>query len=173
VSHRFPAVLRMLVLVPATIALSITMALSAAPAAMAAPVPNRTAPTAMAAALRIGQVRGLRIVRLAGAQRGKPYRYGSRGPHSFDCSGYTGYIYREVHLALARTADAQYHQARHIARTRARPGDLVFWLSGRHAYHVAIYAGRGRVWHAPRTGERVKLVRIFDARHVRFGRIGL
>jgi cell wall-associated NlpC family hydrolase len=35
--------------------------------------------------------------------------------------------------------------------------------------HVGIYAGHGRIWHAPRPGARVRLERIWT-RNVRYGR---
>jgi cell wall-associated NlpC family hydrolase len=115
------------------------------------------------------RVRGEHIVAAARAQRGKPYRFGATGPRAFDCSGLTGYVYRTVHIALPRTAQQQYRAARPVSRAEARPGDLVFWLHGRHAYHVGVYAGGGRVWHAPKQGDRVKLARIWGRVH--YGRI--
>ena len=116
------------------------------------------------------RLRGLRIVAAAAAQRGKPYRRGAQGPAAFDCSGLSGYAYRAVHLRLPRTANQQYHAVTPIGRAHARPGDLVFWVRGGHAYHVAVYAGAGRVWHAPKPGDRVRLARIWGSREVRFGR---
>jgi cell wall-associated NlpC family hydrolase len=147
------------VLMSAVAALSV-----AAPARAVAPVPLSPA--------EIGRVRGERIVAVASAQHGKPYRHGAQGPRAFDCSGLTGYVYRSVHLKLPRTAAQQYHAARRVGRAAARPGDLVFWVHGSHAYHVAIYAGGGRVWHAPKPGDRVRLARIWEAGSVRFGRVG-
>jgi cell wall-associated NlpC family hydrolase len=123
-------------------------------------------------ASRLVQIRGIRIVAAAGAQRGKPYRRGAQGPTAFDCSGLTGYAYRAAHIRLPRTANDQYHAARRIGRAAARPGDLVFWVSGKHAYHVAVYAGSGRVWHAPKPGDRVRLAKIFSPGQTRFGRVG-
>ena len=118
-------------------------------------------------------MRGYRIVAVARAQQGKPYRFGARGPNAFDCSGLSGYAYRKVHLTLPRTANDQYHATRHVSRSAARPGDLVFWVRGGHAYHVGIYAGNGRVWHAPKPGSRVKLAPIFSPGEVHFGRVGV
>jgi cell wall-associated NlpC family hydrolase len=71
------------------------------------------------------------------------YREGGTSPVTgFDCSGYTQYAYRLAKVAnLPRTAEQQRHAVRLIARAQARPGDLVFYLSGGRAYHVAIYAG--------------------------------
>ena len=51
-----------------------------------------------------------------------------------------------------------------------RPGDLVFFFSGSHVYHVAMYAGHGKIWHAPKPGDRVKLVPLWTT-HVRYGRV--
>jgi cell wall-associated NlpC family hydrolase len=118
------------------------------------------------------RTRGVRIVAFAKAQKGKPYRMGSRGPRAFDCSGLTSYIYRKANLKLARTANSQFHQARRISGKILRPGDLVFWVRGGHAYHVAVYAGGGKIWHAPKPGDRVKLAEVFDRGRVRYGRIG-
>jgi cell wall-associated NlpC family hydrolase len=126
-----------------------------------------------ASAIQIARVRGARIVAAAGAQHGKPYRRGAQGPVAFDCSGLSSYAYRAVNIHLPRTADQQYRTARRITKSTARPGDLVFWVSGRHAYHVAVYAGAGRVWHAPKPGDRISLAKIWSPKEVRFGRIGV
>ena len=149
-----------------------------APAVPARPTTAAAAPQAKAArttapAARAARMRGYRIVAVARAQQGKPYRFGARGPNAFDCSGLSGFAYRQVHLTLPRTANDQYHATRRISRPAARPGDLVFWVRGGHAYHVGVYAGNGRVWHAPRPGSRVKLAAIFSPGEVHFGRIGL
>ena len=131
------------------------------------------AKTTTAPAARAARMRGYRIVAVARAQQGKPYRFGARGPNAFDCSGLSGYAYRKVHLTLPRTANDQYHATKHVPRPAARPGDLVFWVRGGHAYHVGIYAGNGRVWHAPKPGSRVKLAPIFSPGEVHFGRVGI
>lgn len=134
--------------------------------------PARTGTAASLSPSTLQRLRGARIVAVAGAQRGKPYRRGAQGPGAFDCSGLSGYAYRAVHIRLPRTANEQYHAAHPISRGAARPGDLVFWVSGRHAYHVAVYAGTGRVWHAPKPGDRVRLAKIWSPGAVRFGRVG-
>ncbi|WP_205650214.1 C40 family peptidase [Actinoplanes solisilvae] len=125
-----------------------------------------------APAQAVTTVRGNQIVAAARAQQGKPYKHGSHGPGAFDCSGLTGFAYAQVRITLPRTAQAQYRAARKVSPPAARPGDLVFWLAGGRAYHVAVYAGGGRVWHAPKPGDRVKLAPIWSRNQVRFGRIG-
>jgi len=156
------------VLAALTIVPGAAEAARSAPAAVAAPA-ARSTPAQVAYAARM---RSYHIVAAARAQRGKPYRFGARGPSAFDCSGLTGYAYRSVRLSLPRTADGQFRATRPVAKSMARPGDLVFWISGGHAYHVAVYAGAGRVWHAPHAGRRVQLAAIWSWREVRFGRIG-
>ena len=156
--------------------LAVVAVLAAAGGLLAAPQAAQAAPAkpaaAAAAAARAALLRGTRIVAAARSQRGKPYRLGAGGPSAFDCSGLTGYAYARARIKLPRTAQAQYRVARPVARSAARAGDLVFWVSGGRAYHVGVYAGQGRVWHAPKPGDRVKLATIWSARQVRFGRIG-
>ena len=87
---------------------------------------------------------GSRIVAQAARLVGAPYAYGGAGPGGFDCSGYTSYVYSAAHVAnLAHNSETQRHQVRIIPAAQARPGDLIFYMSGGTAYHVAIYAGGG------------------------------
>ena len=105
-----------------------------------------------------------RVLALAAALRGRPYVWGAAGPRSFDCSGYTLYVYRHATgRALPHSANAQYHLAHRESKGAVRPGDLIFFLSGGHAYHVAIYAGHGLIWHAPHPGANVRLAPIFSS----------
>ncbi|WP_323099331.1 C40 family peptidase [Intrasporangium sp. YIM S08009] len=107
---------------------------------------------------------GTRAVRVAAAQKGKPYRWGAAGPTAFDCSGLVHYVY-DARLAqdLPRTANAQRLDTTRVSRSGVRPGDLIFFMRSGKAYHVGIYAGSGKVWHAPKPGKRVELVRIWTS----------
>jgi cell wall-associated NlpC family hydrolase len=99
-----------------------------------------------------------RVLRVAASLAGRPYRYGAVGPGSFDCSGYTRYVFAHaVGRSLPHSSSQQYSVVHHVARSAIRPGDLIFFTSGGHIYHVAIYAGRGLIWHAPHTGDHVRL----------------
>jgi cell wall-associated NlpC family hydrolase len=101
------------------------------------------------------------VLRLAAALRGRPYHYGAVGPRSFDCSGFTRYVFgRAAHRSLPHSSSAQHRLAHKIARSAIRPGDLVFFVSRGHVYHVGIYAGHGLIWHAPHTGDHVRLAAI-------------
>ena len=104
---------------------------------------------------------GARIVAIARHYVGHArYVEGGASPRTgFDCSGFTLYVYARAHVRrLPHNAEAQrrLHGMRRIARAKARPGDLIFYLSGGYAYHVAIYAGHGMQYAAatPRDGIR-------------------
>ncbi len=104
---------------------------------------------------------GLRAVHVAAAKRGAPYRWGAVGPHRFDCSGLTMWVYARLGRRLPRTAAQQYAATRHIAASSRRPGDLVFFKTrSGFVHHVGIYAGAGQLWHAPGTGDHVRRARI-------------
>lgn len=98
-----------------------------------------------------------RIVDAAAAQAGKPYAYGAAGPDSFDCSGLTQYVHREVGIDLPRTTDQQEAAVTQIAKSDKQPGDLIFFHDGGSAYHVGIYAGDNKIWAAPESGDVVHL----------------
>jgi cell wall-associated NlpC family hydrolase len=81
-----------------------------------------------------------------------PYVYGADGPRAFDCSGFTKWVFSRMGRHLPRTAAAQSGAVHHVSRAARHRGDLVFFSSGRHVYHVAIYAGHNSVWHSPVQG---------------------
>ncbi len=113
----------------------------------------------------------LKVLGTAAQYKGRPYRYGASGPSSFDCSGYTGYVLRKaLGKKLPRTSRAQYSATKHISKRSVRPGDLLFFSNGGRIYHVAIYAGGGKIWHAPYSGTRVRKDRIWTS-NWRAGRV--
>jgi cell wall-associated NlpC family hydrolase len=110
------------------------------------------------------------LMKVAASKKGAPYRYGATGPHAFDCSGYTRWVFRHVGRHLPRTSRAQARYAHHIRRSHRRTGDLVFFRSHGRVYHVGIYAGHNRIWHSPRPGGHVSRVHLWT-RHVFYGRV--
>lgn len=116
------------------------------------------------------RVNGTQILRIAAKYKGVPYRYGGSTPSGFDCSGYTSYVFRQAGIELPRIAQGQLRWSKRITAAQAKPGDLAFYLSGTYAYHVAIYAGDGMIWHSPRPGEKVKKVKIRNHK-MAYGRI--
>lgn len=111
-----------------------------------------------------------KALKVAASKKGAPYRYGATGPSSFDCSGLTLYSYKKAGKILPRTAQQQYNRTRHISAGERRRGDLVFFHAGGYVYHVGIYAGKNRIWHSPKTGDVVRLVKIWSS-SVRYGRV--
>jgi cell wall-associated NlpC family hydrolase len=87
------------------------------------------------------------------AHLGKPYRWGGNGPANFDCSGYVGYVWRQLNLRQGDyTADAMYDNFRlgnwpavNVAPEDADLGDLVFYGSGTNAGHVVFALSPGHV----------------------------
>ncbi|MEW2417506.1 bifunctional lytic transglycosylase/C40 family peptidase [Streptomyces sp. NPDC046866] len=84
----------------------------------------------------------------------------------FDCSSLVQYSYWPT-TKLPRTAAEQYGATsdRAVSRNDLQPGDLLFWSHGSSSsiYHVAMYAGDGKVLHAPRTGKNVEIVPLATA----------
>lgn len=59
---------------------------------------------------------------------GKPYRYAGRGPHSFDCSGFTSFVFKEFGFNLAASSVGQDRQFPAVEDKKSlRKGDLVFF----------------------------------------------
>ncbi len=81
---------------------------------------------------------------------GQPYVYGGAGPRSFDCSGFTLYVFKKVGINLPHLASSQAKYGTSVKKSELRPGDLVFF--GYHGSssieHVGIYAGDGNFLHA-------------------------
>lgn len=123
-------------------------------------------------------------LRKAATGIGTPYAYGGGGPSGpstgfcdgtngylggvcvadntvgFDCSSLVQYAYWPD-VKLPRTAAAQYGATVDNAVSRAdlKPGDLMFWAHrDGFIYHVAMYAGDGKILQAPRTGKNVEVV---------------
>jgi cell wall-associated NlpC family hydrolase len=106
---------------------------------------------------------GRAVLDAAESRLGAPYRYGGAGPDGFDCSGLVTYAYRQLGVAVPRTAAQQFAAATPVPRGELRPGDLVFFrLDGRDVSHVGIYAGDERFVHAPQSGGNVRVARLDD-----------
>lgn len=96
----------------------------------------------------------------ANSQRGTPYRYGTSGGGTFDCSGFTSAMYRKVGIRLPRTAAEQFGVGQRIGKTSLTKGDLVFFrnTAGRRGVsHVGIYSGNGMFIHASSRGHAVRI----------------
>ena len=93
---------------------------------------------------------GEQIVALAKQYLGTPYVLGGNGPSSFDCSGFTKYIYAQFGYTLNRTATDQLQNGVSVSRDELQPGDLVFFKynTSKPVSHVGIYICNGEFIHA-------------------------
>ncbi len=100
----------------------------------------------------------LRIIEKARQYIGVDYKWGESGENGFDCSGYVKYIFGQFGYALPHSSLAQYNKSKRLVQSKARPGDLVFFItSGNKISHVGIYLGNNKFIHAPRTGRQVRV----------------
>ena len=94
------------------------------------------------------------VLNEAYAQLGKPYVWGATGADTFDCSGFTQYVYKHATgIDISRTTYTQIDVGQPVSQDQLQPGDLVF----PHAGHVGIYVGNGQMINAPQTGEVVRV----------------
>lgn len=111
--------------------------------------------------------RGIKALRRAKSRAGAPYSYGGDGPHSFDCSGLTQWVYKKLGRKLPHSSSGQVGHTFKVKKPRK--GDLVFFYGSGGVYHVGIYAGKrdGRrwIWHSPRPGETVQKDPIWTDSH--------
>lgn len=99
------------------------------------------------------------VLNLAYGQLGKPYQYGATGTSTFDCSGFTQYVYKNATgRDISRTTYSQINVGTPVSQSQLQPGDLVF----PHTGHVGIYVGNGQMIHAPQTGDVVKVSPVYN-----------
>jgi cell wall-associated NlpC family hydrolase len=94
---------------------------------------------------------------------GTPYRWGAMGPNAFDCSGLVKWSFANAGRSLPRTSRAMAGVGVPVAKSDLQPGDLVFFY--KPISHVGIYIGNGKIVHASRKGQPVK---ISDMANMRF-----
>ncbi|MGI3780588.1 MAG: C40 family peptidase [Janthinobacterium lividum] len=91
---------------------------------------------------------GAEALAFAKKQLGDRYEYGAAGPGRWDCSGLSVKAWAAAGTKLPHSSKAQSWIGEKVKKSDLRPGDLVFLCSG--PSHVGIYAGGGKVIHAPK-----------------------
>jgi len=127
--------------------------------------PGTTDGTTATTTALVGRTRALRAVSYARKQIGDPYGFAQAGPKRFDCSGLTMRSYKAVKVGIGgHSSTAQWRKAsrshRLVSYKHRKPGDLIFYGRPGAVYHVAIYAGHGRMIEAPYPGKRVREVKV-------------
>ncbi|GGS86589.1 hypothetical protein GCM10010156_51410 [Planobispora rosea] len=109
-----------------------------------------------------GKVTGQDVVEQARRYLGVPYLWGGTEPsRGLDCSGLVQLVYKKLGISLPRVSQDQQNEGRSIPSLKqAQPGDLLTF--GSPATHIGIYIGDGKMLHAPRTGDVVKIVNMDD-----------
>ena len=116
---------------------------------------SRGSETTAAASSSMGE----QVVAYAKQFLGTPYVYGGNGPNSFDCSGFTKYVYAHFGVTLNRTATDQLANGASVSKSQLQPGDLVFFKANttKPVSHVGIYIGGGQFIHASTNTYTVKI----------------
>lgn len=100
-------------------------------------------------------------LKAAVSKLGRPYVWGAEGPDTFDCSGLVQWAYGQAGVRMPRVTHQQWVTGPQVPFAQAQPGDLLFWRNDPtnpdYISHVAIYWGEGKMLHAPRTGDVVKI----------------
>lgn len=81
------------------------------------------------------------IVNLAESQAGKPYKWNTNGPDTYDCSGFIVWLYRRLgYLTEKEDLNTIGLALMHMQVDSPSPGDLCFYGQG----HVMLYLGNGK-----------------------------
>ena len=99
------------------------------------------------------------IVTFAKKYLGYKYVWGAAGPSSFDCSGFTQYVFKKNGITLPRTSAEQSKKGTKVVKSKLQAGDLVFFSgingSGSGVSHVGIYIGNDKFIHAANSSRGV------------------
>jgi cell wall-associated NlpC family hydrolase len=119
---------------------------------------NLPGPPEWKAADRVPRARGVDPGRRGGSGQlfdmarsflGAPYVFGTAGPQTFDCSGFTKYLFNRVlGVNLPHQAKQQAQVTKSVRREDLKPGDLLFFRYGRlggDIDHVEVYLGNGKM----------------------------
>lgn len=98
---------------------------------------------------------GAHVVTEAKRFLGLRYLWGGTSAWGFDCSGLVWNVFHTLGKTVPRDSGPQSRAGKRVTGP-LRPGDLVFW--GSPAFHVAIFAGGGRMIEAPDSAHAVRLV---------------
>ncbi|ANF32121.1 hypothetical protein A0130_10935 [Leifsonia xyli] len=136
---------------------------SATSSSTSAPAVSSTSATDFASALSgaldspaTGTVTGADVVADAKKYLGVPYVFGGTSASGLDCSGLVQRVFKDLGIDVPRLVSGQSKVGTEIpSLAQAQPGDIIVTNGGEH---IVIYAGDGKVIHAPSEGRNVSLV---------------
>lgn len=93
---------------------------------------------------------GQAVVDYAKKFLGCKYTYGGAGPSSFDCSGFTQYVYKKFGISLSHSAVAQASNGSKVEKSNLQLGDLIIFRDwdNKSIGHCGIYIGNSKFIHA-------------------------
>ena len=96
---------------------------------------------------------------------GKPYVWGAQGPNSFDCSGFTYYVFKnKAGIVLPRTSSAQSKYGTSVSWSNLKAGDLMFFdtngANNGQVSHVGLYIGNGQMIHASSSQRKIVITSV-------------
>ena len=90
---------------------------------------------------------------------GTKYVWAANGPSSFDCSGFTKYVFNQIGITLPRYSGHQANIGKKIKFENLKKGDLVFFDTEKkfthHVNHVGIFIGNNKFIHASSAKKKV------------------
>lgn len=94
-----------------------------------------------------------KVISLAKSLLGKSYVWGAQGPSTFDCSGFTYYVFKNAaNITLPRVSQDQSTYGTYVSKSNLKAGDLIFFdtvgPNNGAVTHVGIYIGNGQFIHA-------------------------
>ena len=107
-----------------------------------------------------------KVVRIAESYLGVPYRYGGTSKRGMDCSGLVYKSFQAVGKSIPRTSLQQSETGRRISMRSLRPGDLVFFKTGKSSQrinHVGIVSSV--------QGRKVTFIHASSSRGVKYDRL--
>lgn len=122
-----------------------------------------------------GSADGHPAVAAAKEYLGVPYLWGGTDPSKgLDCSGFVQRAFADVGVSLPRVSADQARAGEAVGSlAEARAGDLVYWSGGgSRPNHIGIYLGDGKMLHAPRSGDVVKVDDVRSAPPTTIRRVG-
>lgn len=98
----------------------------------------------------IASANGNSVAEFAKQYIGYKYVYGGSGPTTFDCSGFTMYVYKQFGINLPHNAVTQSNYGAYVSKSNLVPGDLVIFNNSSNTSigHSGIYIGNGKIVHA-------------------------
>ncbi|MFK5583810.1 C40 family peptidase [Serinicoccus sp. LYQ131] len=106
------------------------------------------------------------VLGVAASYVGSPYQLYGTPPNSFDCSGFTWWVYNQAGISVPKSVAGQRGAVTPVSNPQ--PGDLVIYNDW---HHVGIYAGNGMTYEAlnPSTGVRYGPILSSNVWYGRFG----